>query len=30
MRHHFKNVGLPWEYTNDIWDEEEVHQNSQT
>ena len=30
MRDHFKNIGLPWEYTNDIWDEEEVHQNAQT
>jgi hypothetical protein len=30
MRDHFNKIGLPWEYTIDIWEEEEVHQNSWT
>lgn len=25
VRDHFDKIGLPWEYTTDIWEEEEVH-----
>jgi hypothetical protein len=30
VRDHFNKIGLPWEYTIDLWKEEEVHQNSWT
>ena len=30
VKDHFNKMGLPWEYTTNIWDEEEVHQNACT
>jgi hypothetical protein len=30
VREHFNNIRLPYEYTTDLWEEEEVHQNSRT
>jgi hypothetical protein len=30
MRERFNKIGLPWEYTIDLWEEEEVHQNAKT
>jgi hypothetical protein len=30
VRENFNKISLPWEYTTDPWEEEEVHQSSQT
>jgi hypothetical protein len=30
MRDQFNKISLPWEYTIEIWEEEEVHQNAWT
>jgi hypothetical protein len=28
VKDHFNKMGLPWEYTTETWDEEEVHHNA--
>jgi len=30
VKEHFNKVGLPWEYTTNVWEEEEVHRNART
>jgi hypothetical protein len=30
VKEHFNNIRLPYEYTTDLWEEEEVHQNTRT
>jgi hypothetical protein len=30
IKDHFNKVGFPWEYTTDIWEEEEIHRNVRT
>jgi len=30
VKQHLNKLGLPWEYTTDVWEEEEVHLNTRT
>jgi hypothetical protein len=30
VKEHFNKVGLPWEYTTEVWEEEEVHRSART
>jgi hypothetical protein len=28
VKEHFNKLGVPWEYTSEVWEEEEVHCNA--
>jgi hypothetical protein len=30
IKEHFNKLGVPWEYTSEVWEEEEIHCNART
>jgi hypothetical protein len=30
VKEHFNKLGVPWEYTSKVWEEEEIHCNART
>jgi hypothetical protein len=30
VKKHFNKLGVPWDYTSEVWEEEEIHCNTRT